>query len=177
MEFLHLAPLILLVSSYNEERSLIGLPTCPFLPEDIYLGCTTPTHNKDKLNRFRTHCGYLLQHRPDLRIDHPLTDIFCICLHPIVCAGFLWKYRTTIIHEGILEDYQIITAHTDNSDSILLKRAYTMFYSWSKYSYTTSIIWAIGKDLKKDIQPNFPLSTTRKTESLSVSLNLSQPTN
>jgi hypothetical protein len=140
MKFLHPAPLILLVSSYNKEQSLIGLSTCPFLLEDIYLGCTTSTCNKDELNRFRTHCGYLLQHCPDLRIDHPLTDIFCICLHPIVFAGFLWKYRTTITHEGILEDYRIITAHTDNSDSVLLKRAYTTFYSWSKYSYTTSII-------------------------------------
>jgi hypothetical protein len=134
------APPILPLGSYNKEQSLIGLPTRPFLPEDIYLGCTVPTCNKDKLNRFRTHCTYLLQHRPDYRIDHPLMDIFRICLHPIVFAGFLWKYRTTITSEGILEDYQVITAHTDNLDSVLLKRAYTMFYSWSEYSYTTSIV-------------------------------------
>jgi hypothetical protein len=120
------APPILPLGSYSEEQSLIGLPTRPFLPEDIYLGCTVPTCNKDKLNHFRTHCTYLLQHCPDFQIDHPLTDIFYICLHPIVFASFLWKYRTT--------------AHTDNSDLVLLKRAYTMFYSWSEYSYTTSIV-------------------------------------
>jgi hypothetical protein len=67
-------------------------------------------------------------------------DIFCICLHLIVFASFLWKYRTTIMYEGILEDYHMITAHTNNLDSVLLKRVYTMFYSWSEYSYTTSII-------------------------------------
>jgi hypothetical protein len=122
-------PQIHLVGSYNEDQSLIGLPFCPFLLEDIYLGCTVPTRNKDKLNRFRSYCRYLLQHHPDYRIDHLLTDIFCICPHPIVFAGFLWKYRITITHEGILEDYHVITAHTDNSDSILLKRAYTTFYS------------------------------------------------
>jgi hypothetical protein len=145
------APLILLLGSYSEEWSLIGLPTRPFLPEDIYLGCTVPTRNKDELNRFRTHCAYLLQHHLDYRIDHLLMDIFCICPHPIVFAGFLWRYRTTITSEGILEDYWVVTTHTDSSDSVLLKRAYTMFYSWSEYSYTTSIVWAIGKDLKKDI--------------------------
>jgi hypothetical protein len=173
----HPAPPILPLGSYSEEWSLIGLPTCPFLPEDIYLGYTVPTRNKDKLNHFRTHCMYLLQHCPDYRIDHPLTDIFCICLHLIVFAGFLWKYRTTIMSEGVLEDYRVITAHTDNLDSVLLKRAYTTFYSWSEYSYTTSIIWVIGKDLKKDIQPNFPLPTMKRIGSLSVSLNHLQPTN
>jgi hypothetical protein len=134
------APPILPLGSYSKERSLIGLPTCPFLPEDIYLGCTTPTRNKDELNHFRTHCAYLLQHRLDYRIDHPLTDIFRICPHPIVFAGFLWRYRTTITNKGILEDYRVITTHTDNSDLVLLKRAYTTFYSWSEYSYTTSIV-------------------------------------
>jgi hypothetical protein len=82
-------PPILPLGSYSEERSLIGLPTRPFLSEDIYLGCTVPTRNKDELNCFWTHCAYLLQHHPDYRIDHPLTDIFCICPHPIVFAGFL----------------------------------------------------------------------------------------
>jgi hypothetical protein len=134
------APPILPLSSYSEERSLIGLLTRPFLPEDIYLGCTVPTRNKDELNHFRTHCAYLLQHRPDYRIDHPLTDIFHICPHPIVFAGFLWRYRITITNEGILEDYRVITTHTDNSDSVLLKKAYTTFYSWSENSYTTSIV-------------------------------------
>jgi hypothetical protein len=133
-------PQIQPIGSYNEDQSLIGLPFHPFLLEDIYLGYTIPTCNKDKLNHFRAHYRYLLQHHPDYRIDHPLTDIFHICLHPIVFAGFLWKYRTTIMHEGILEDYCMITTHTDNSDSILLKRVYTTFYSWSEYSYITSII-------------------------------------
>jgi hypothetical protein len=134
------APQILPFNSYSEEHSLIRFPTHPFLPEDLYLGCIIPTCNKDELNRFRTHCAYLLQHRLDYRIDHPLTDIFRICLHPIVFAGFLWRYRTTIINKGILEDYQVITAHTDNSDSVLLKGAYTTFYSWSEYSYTISLV-------------------------------------
>jgi hypothetical protein len=134
------APQILPFGSYSEEHSLIGLPTHPFLPEDLYLGCTIPTRNKDELNRFRTHWAYLLQHCPDYRIDHPLTDIFHICPHPIVFAGFLWRYRITITNEGILEDYRVITTHTDNSDSVLLKKVYTMFYSWSEYSYTIAIV-------------------------------------
>jgi hypothetical protein len=129
VELSNSGPQIQPIGSYNEDQSLIGLPFCLFLSEDIYLECTVPTHNKDKLNHFRAHCGYLLQHCPDYRIDHPLTNIFCICPHPIVFASFLWKYRTTITHEGILEDYCMITAHTNNSDSVLLKRAYTMFYS------------------------------------------------
>jgi hypothetical protein len=173
----NLGPQIQTTTSYTEDWSLIGLPARPFLSEDVYLGCTVPTRNKDKLNHFRSHCGYLLQHRPDLTINHPLMDIFHICPHPIVFARFLWRYRITIMHKGILEDYHVLTAHTDNSDSILLKRAYTMFYSWSEYSYTTSIIWAIGKNLKEDIWPNFLLPTTKKVESLSVSSMHLQPTN
>jgi hypothetical protein len=114
-------PQIQPISFYNKEQSLIGLLFCPFLLEDIYLECTVPTCNKDKLNHFRSHYRYFLQHHPDYRIDHPLMDIFCICPHPIAFAGFVWKYRTTIIHKGILEDYCIITAHTDNSDSVLLR--------------------------------------------------------
>jgi hypothetical protein len=163
--------------SYNKSQSLIGLPFHPFLPEDIYLGCTVPTCNKDELICFWTHCRYLLQHCPDYKVDHPLTDIFHICPYPIVFASFLWKYRTTITYKGILEDYHMITAHTDNSDSVLLKRVYTMFYSWSEYSYTTSIVWASGKNLKPPIPPVFPLLKTKLEEFPFVSKKHSQPTN
>jgi hypothetical protein len=93
------------ISSYTEDWSLIRLLFCPFFPEDIYLGCMVPTCNKEELNHFRSHYRYLLQHHLDYKVDHLLTDIFCICLYPIVFAGFLWKYRTTIIYKGILEDY------------------------------------------------------------------------
>ena len=55
---------------------------------------------------------YLLQHCPDYQIDHPLTDLFYICPHPIVFAGFLWRYQIFITNQGILEDYQVVTAAT-----------------------------------------------------------------
>jgi hypothetical protein len=77
------------IASYTEDRSLIGLSFHPFFPEDIYLGCMVPTCNKEELNYFRSHCGYLLQHRLDYKIDHLLVDIFRICPYPIVFAGFL----------------------------------------------------------------------------------------
>ena len=104
--------------SYTETHGLIGFPEQPFLPEDDYLGCTLPTRSLPELRQFRDHCAYLLQHRPDYQIDHPLTDLFRICPHPIVFAGFLWRYRIFITNQGILEDYRVVTAATDNSDSV-----------------------------------------------------------
>ena len=61
---------------------------------------------------------YLLQHHPDYQVEHPLTDLFCICPHPIVFVGFLWRYQIFITNQGILEDYQVVTASTNNSDSV-----------------------------------------------------------
>ena len=104
--------------SYNEAHGLIRFPERPFLPEDNYLGCTLPTHSLSELQQFRDRCMYLLQHCPDYQIDHPLTDLFYICPHPIVFAGFLWRYRIFITNQGILEDYQVVTAATNNSDSV-----------------------------------------------------------
>ena len=104
--------------SYTETHGLIGFPEQPFLPEDDYLGCTLPTRSLPELCQFRDHCAYLLQHHPDYQIDHPLTDLFRICPHPIVFAGFLWRYRIFITNQGILEDYRVVTAATDNSDSV-----------------------------------------------------------
>ena len=126
--------------SYNETHRLIRFLERPFLPEDDYLGCTLPTSNLSELWQFRDCCVYLLQHHPDYQIDHPLTDIFCICPHPIVFVGFLWRYRIFITNQGILEDYCMVTASTDNSDSVRLRKAFTAFYSWSEYSYTVSIV-------------------------------------
>ena len=104
--------------SYNENHGLIEFPERPFLPEDDYLGCTLPTHNLSELRQFRDRCAYLLQHRPDYQIEHPLTNLFRICPHPIVFIGFLWRYQIFITNQGILEDYQVVTAFTNNSDSV-----------------------------------------------------------
>ena len=125
---------------YNEDHGLIEFPERPFLPEDNYLGCTLPTCNLSELRQFRDCCAYLLQHCPDYRIEHPLTDLFHICPHPIVFVGFLWRYWIFITNQGILEDYQVVTASTDNSDSVRLRKAFTTFYGWSEYSYTVSIV-------------------------------------
>ena len=126
--------------SYNEAHRLIGFPERPFLPEADYLGCILPTCNLSELRQFRDCCAYLLQHRPDYQIDHPLTDIFRICPYPIVFFGFLWRYRIFITNQGILEDYRVVNTSTDNSDSVRLRKAFTAFYSWSEYSYTVSIV-------------------------------------
>ena len=114
--------------SYNEAHGLIGFPERPFLPEDHYLGCTLPTCNLSELRQFRDRCTYLLQHHSDYQIEHPLTDLFRICPHPILFVGFLWRYQIFITNQGILEDYRVVTTSTNNSDSVRLRKAFTAFY-------------------------------------------------
>jgi len=118
---------------------IVGTPFQPFLPEDTYLAKATPTRNQEELHIFKKHCLYLLQHHPDIHIDHLFMDLFKVTPHPIVFNGFLWKYRTTITNYGILEDYRLIDSeHT--TESTCLSKQCTVFYSWEGSSYTVTLI-------------------------------------
>jgi len=118
---------------------IVGTPFQPFLPEDTYLAKATPTRNSEELRIFKNHCLYLLQHRPDVHIDHLFTDLFKVTPHPIIFNGFLWKYRTSITNEGILEDYRLIDSE-HSTESTRLSKQCTVFYSWEGNSYTVTLI-------------------------------------
>jgi len=118
---------------------IVGTPFQPFLPEETYLAKATPTRNLEELRIFKQHCLYLLQHRPDVHIDHLFTDLFKVTPHPIVFNGFLWKYRTSITNKGILEDYRLIDSEHSTKSTRLTKQC-TVFYSWEGNSYTVTLI-------------------------------------
>jgi len=71
---------------------IVGTLFQPFLPEETYLAKATPTRNSEELRIFKQHCLYLLQHHPDVHIDHLFMDLFKVTPHPIIFNGFLWKY-------------------------------------------------------------------------------------
>jgi len=118
---------------------IVGMPFQLFLPEDTYLAKATPTRNSEELRIFKKHCLYLLQHHPDIHIDHLFMDLFKVTPHPIMCNGFLWKYRTSITNEGILEDYRLIDSDHPTKSTHLSKQC-TIFYSWEGNSYTVTLI-------------------------------------
>ena len=126
--------------SWLEDNTLISFPFRPFLPDAIYLAPTVPTRNREELRAFKEHCLYLLQGRPEKHIDHQLTDIFSFAPHPIIFVDFIWKYCTSITRDGILEDYRRIWSGTENTESIRLIRAYSVFYSWDNDSFTITLI-------------------------------------
>jgi len=95
--------------------------------------------NSEELRIFKQHCLYLLQHCPDVHINHLFTDLFKVTPHPIVFNGFLWKYQTSITNEGILEDYRLIDSEHSTESTRLLKQC-TVFYSWEGNSYTVTLI-------------------------------------
>ena len=117
-----------------------GLPFRPSYPENIYLAPTLPTHNRSELHHFKDHCRYLLRHRPDYHIQHPFTDIFTFSPHPNIFAGFVWKYRTSIMHNGILEDYRVITPTQQSTEVVQLLRTYQVYHSWQEDSITISFV-------------------------------------
>jgi len=100
---------------------IVGTSFQPFLPEETYLAKATPTRNSEELCIFKKHCLYLLQHCPDIHINHLFTDLFKITPHPIVFNGFLWKYRTSITNKGILEDYRLIDSEHPTKSTRLSK--------------------------------------------------------
>ena len=106
----------------------------------FYLAPTVPTRTRDELRAFKEHCLYLLQGRPEKHIDHQLTDIFSFAPHPIIFVDFLWKYRTSITRDGILEDYHRIWSGTENTETVRLIRAYSVFYGWDNDSFTITLI-------------------------------------
>ena len=126
--------------SWSEDNSLLSLPCRPFLPETFYLAPTIPTRNKVELQAFKEHCLYLLQGHDEKHLEHPITNIFTHCPHPIVFVDFLWRYHVTITCDGILEDYCHIWSHPNNSESVRLIQAYSVFYSWNNDSFTVSLV-------------------------------------
>ena len=126
--------------SWSEDNSLLSLLHRPFLLEAFYLAPTVPTRNKVELRAFKEHCLYLLQGRDKKYLEHPITNIFTYCPHPIVFVDFLWRYCITITWDGILEDYRHIWSHPNNSESIRLIRAYSVFYGWNNDSFTISLV-------------------------------------
>jgi len=118
---------------------LIGRTFQVFLPENKYLATTVPTRNKDELNAFHSHCWYLLQTRLECHIEHLLLELIDLTPDPIVFSGYLWRYRTSINHNGILEDYRAIIRSDSCPQTAHLVRAYTVFYSWNNNSYTISL--------------------------------------
>ena len=122
---------------------VVGTPFQLFLPEETYLAKATPTRNSEELCIFKNHCLYLLQHHPDIHINHLFTDLFKVTPHPIMFNGFLWKYWTSITNEGILEDYRLIDSEHSTKSTCLLKQC-TVFYSWEGNSYTVTLVWICG---------------------------------
>ena len=59
-------------------------------------------------------------------------------LHPNIFAGFVWKYRTSIMHNGILEDYHVITPTQQITEVVQLIRTYLVYHSWQEDSVTVS---------------------------------------
>ena len=96
--------------------------------------------DKHEFSTFRSHCWYLLQARTERHIEHPLSELTRLAPNPIIFSGFLWKYRTSVTSEGILEDYRVI----DRSDTIpavpRLLKGYTVFYRWTETSYSIAFV-------------------------------------
>jgi len=135
-----LLPSTPLVSILLEGSELIGRTFQVFLPENKYLATTVPTRNKDKLNTFCSHCWYLLQTHLEHHLEHLLLELTNLTPDPIVFSGYLWRYHTSINHDGILEDYQAIIRLDSHLQTACLVRAYIVFYSWNDNSYTVSLI-------------------------------------
>ena len=127
-----------LEGAVSEGSLKLELPFRPSYPENIYLASTLPTRNRSELHHFKDHCRYLLQHRPDYHVQHPFTDIFTFSPHPNIFAGFVWKYRTSITHNGILEDYRVITLTQQVTNVVQLVRTYQVYHSWHEDSVTIS---------------------------------------
>jgi len=98
-----------------------------------------PTRSKKELDGFRTHCWYQLQGQQERHIEHLLSELTELCPDPIIFSGYLWKYRTSINNDGILEDYRIIQRTETCPQTARLNRAYTVFYGWHDNSYTISL--------------------------------------
>jgi len=130
------APLESIVSGGSE---IIGRTFQSFLLGHKYLANTVPTRSQKELDAFRTHCWYLLQGRPEHHIEHLLLELTKLCPDPIIFLGYLWKYRTSINNNGILEDYWIIQQTETCPQTARLNKAYTIFYSWHDNSYTISL--------------------------------------
>ena len=75
---------------------------------------------------------------PQHHVQHPFSDIFTFSPHPNIFAGFVWKYRTSITHNGILEDYRVITPTQQVADVVQLVRTYLVYHSWHENSVTVS---------------------------------------
>jgi len=130
------APIESIVSGGSE---IVGRTFQSFLPGHKYLATTVPTQSKKELDAFCTHCWYQLQGRQECHIEHLLSELTKLCPDPIIFSRYLWKYRTSINNDGILEDYRIIQQTETHPQTARLNRAYTVFYGWHDNSYTVSL--------------------------------------
>jgi len=146
-----------LTTAILEGSELIGRAFQTFLPEDKYLATTIPTRDKHKFSTFHSHCWYLLQAWTEQHIEHPLSELTHLIPDPIIFAGFLWKYRTSVTSKGILEDYQVI-ARSDTIPAVpRLLKGYTVFYGWTENTYSIAFAWTIGNSLINNIPQSLPL--------------------
>ena len=61
-------------------------------------------------------------------------------LHLNIFAGFVWKYRTSITHNSILEDYRVITPTQQSMEVVQLIPTYCVYHSWQEDSVTISFV-------------------------------------
>jgi len=154
-------PLESVVSGGSE---IIGRTFQSFLPGHKYLANTVLTWSRKELDAFHTHCWCLLQGQPECHIEHLLSELTDLCPDPIIFSGYLWKYRTSVNNNGILEDYRIIQQTETRPQTAQLNKAYTIFYGWHDNSYTVSLAWSFGKRFFSNIPWNFnPLKKMPKT--------------
>ena len=123
----------------SRHLEILGLPPQPFLPENIYLAATIPTRDLIEHFTFVNHCRYILQNRVERQINHSLTELHRLTPHPIIFAGFLWRYRIIINQTGILEDYRRIVRTSSIPEGAALQKGYTVYYSWDGKSYTITL--------------------------------------
>ena len=135
---------------------LIGRTFQSFLPEHKYLASTVPTQSEKELNTFHSHCWYLLQGKRERHIEHLLSELTDLTPDPIIFTRYLWKYRTSINNDSILEDYRLIQRTDSCPQTAWLNKAYTVYYGWHDNSYTVSLVWAIGNLLINNILQNSP---------------------
>ena len=129
-----------LTTALSGGSELLGKTFQNFLLEDWYLALTIPTRDQAELHTFHSHCWYLLQNKPVRYIEHPASEVAFLTPDPAIFSGYIWKYRTTINKDGILEDYRLIHWSPEEPFAAHLYKAHTVFYSWTEDSYTVTLV-------------------------------------
>ena len=118
---------------------MAGIPPQPFLPEQPFLSFSIPTRDRAELRTFVNHCTYLLQQRPEVQINHPITELQQITTHPVVFEGYIWRYRIVISRQGIIEDYRTVERTRTLPETARLIKFCTAFYSWDARHWTVEL--------------------------------------